>query len=88
MLDPIILIFSREFNGTRHLLNSGYLELAEVNDLIIVAPQAIGNHENQIGCWDTYGLTGRHYGMFTNHFQQLCSVSYCDCVLRTIKCYN
>lgn len=51
----------REFNDTRHLVNSGYLELAEANDLIIVAPQAIGSQENMIGCWDTYGLTGKLY---------------------------
>ncbi|ODM94288.1 Long-chain fatty acid transport protein 6 [Orchesella cincta] len=54
----------REFNGTRHLVNSGYLELAEANDLIVLAPQAVGTGpggENEIGCWDTYGLTGPNY---------------------------
>ncbi|CAL8109987.1 unnamed protein product [Orchesella dallaii] len=54
----------REFNGTSHFANSGYLELAEANDLIVVAPQAVGTGpggENEIGCWDTYGLTGPNY---------------------------
>ncbi|ODM94289.1 hypothetical protein Ocin01_12393 [Orchesella cincta] len=54
----------REFNGTSHLVNSGYLELAEANDLILVAPQALGTGaggQNEIGCWDTYGLTGPNY---------------------------
>jgi len=54
----------REFNGTDHVVNSGFLELAEVNNLIVVFPQVLSNPpENRIGCWDTYGLTGQLYGM-------------------------
>jgi poly(3-hydroxybutyrate) depolymerase len=54
----------REFNGTDHIVNSGYLELAEANNLIVVFPQANSSlPENAIGCWDTYGLTGELYGM-------------------------
>jgi poly(3-hydroxybutyrate) depolymerase len=52
----------REFNGTDHIVNSGYLDVAEANNLIIVFPQAISSMENMVGCWDTYGLTSGLYG--------------------------
>lgn len=38
--------------------------MADANNLIVVAPQAVGSVENQIGCWDTYGLTGPLYGNY------------------------
>jgi len=51
----------REFNGTDHIANSGYLEVAEANNMIVVFPQAWSSMENSIGCWDTYGLTSSLY---------------------------
>ncbi|XP_035715716.1 uncharacterized protein LOC110859858 [Folsomia candida] len=52
----------REFNGTDHIVNSGFLEVAEANNLIVVFPQAWSSMpENMIGCWDTYGLTSSLY---------------------------
>lgn len=56
-------LFIREFNGTDHIVNSGFLEVAEANNLIVVFPQAWSSMpENMIGCWDTYGLTSSLYG--------------------------
>lgn len=61
-----------EYNGTSHLINSGYLEVAQANDLIIVAPQALASlPENAIGCWDTYGIGGRLYGRFLSDREKI-----------------
>ena len=52
----------REFFGDNHIKNSGYLEVAELNSIIMVFPQAHSNtRTNQIGCWDTYGIAGPLY---------------------------
>lgn len=51
----------RQFVGAEHITNSGYLEVAEANGIIMVFPQAQSSLENDIGCWDTYGFTGPLY---------------------------
>jgi poly(3-hydroxybutyrate) depolymerase len=48
----------REFLGSNHIRYSGFLQVAELNNIVMLFPQAVTNAENQIGCWDTYGLTG------------------------------
>jgi len=49
----------RRFVSNTHIVNSGYLEVAEANGIIMVFPQAYDSAENRIGCWDTFGFTGR-----------------------------
>lgn len=51
----------RQYVGEGHVRNSGYLEVAETNGIIMVFPQAVASAENDIGCWDTYGFTGPLY---------------------------
>jgi len=52
----------REFEGTKHILNSGYLEVAEASGIIMIFPQAKASEpNNEIGCWDTFGISGRFY---------------------------
>ncbi|XP_035716524.1 uncharacterized protein LOC110860759 [Folsomia candida] len=51
----------REFVGPGHVVRSGFLEVAEANGIIVVFPQAISSRENNIGCWDTFGVTGPLY---------------------------
>jgi hypothetical protein len=58
----------REFVDTKFVINSGYNEIAEVNNIIILYPQI---HTDMIlnpkGCWDWWGYTGPDYGkLFTN----------------------
>ena len=36
---------------------AGYNSVAELNDIVIVYPQAIVSTGNQYGCWDYYGFT-------------------------------
>jgi hypothetical protein len=51
----------RDFVGTSHVLNSGFLQVAEANNIIVVFPQNVKSIENDIGCWDTYGFTGKDF---------------------------
>lgn len=38
--------------------NTGYNEVGELNDIIILYPQIVPNEVNLPGCWDWYGFTG------------------------------
>jgi hypothetical protein len=61
-------MYCREFVGESHIRNSGFLEVAELNNIVMIFPQALSSlPENEIGCWDTYGLTGPLYGNFHSH---------------------
>ncbi len=49
--------------GPDHILNSGYLELAETNGIIMIFPQTIKDPVgSRLACWDTYAFTGDFYG--------------------------
>jgi len=52
---------SRQFVGMNHVLKSGFLEVAEANNIIVVFPQNVNATGNEIGCWDTYGFTGENF---------------------------
>ena len=53
----------RESVGETYVRNAGYNEVADLNDIIILYPQAIANSlVNPLGCWDWYGYTGVAYG--------------------------
>ncbi|CUH78283.1 hypothetical protein [Tropicibacter naphthalenivorans] len=45
--------------GTRYVTSTGYLEIAEANDLIVLFPQVDGGDDNAVqnpeGCWDWWG---------------------------------
>lgn len=47
--------------GEVYARNTGYNEVAELNNIIIVYPQAIPIKTNPLGCWDVMGFTGDHY---------------------------
>jgi poly(3-hydroxybutyrate) depolymerase len=49
--------------GKKHAENSGFLQVAEKNGIIIVFPQAKKTKENPYTCWDIYGYTGPNYGI-------------------------
>jgi len=49
----------RRFVNNTHILNSGYLKVAEANGIIMVFPQDYDSAQNRGGCWDTFGLGGR-----------------------------
>ncbi|PIK49065.1 hypothetical protein BSL78_14080 [Apostichopus japonicus] len=53
----------KESVGTECALNIGYNEVAELNDIIVIYPQAIVRSVigNPNGCWDWWGYTGVNY---------------------------
>jgi len=44
-----------------YIQNTGYLEWAAANDLIVLFPQTIKTKVNENGCWDFWGYTGNTY---------------------------
>jgi len=51
-----------EFTSENHILQSGYLELGELNRVIMLFPQVLSSEKNGIGCWDSFGYSGTFYG--------------------------
>ena len=47
--------------GDRYVTSTGYMEIAEANNIIVVFPQVSGEDDNQFqnpdGCWDWWGYT-------------------------------
>lgn len=51
----------RETLDSQFVENTGYLEWAAANDIVVVFPQAKANDLNPKGCWDFWGYTGVDY---------------------------
>uniref|UniRef100_A0A7S3P260 Uncharacterized protein n=1 Tax=Euplotes crassus TaxID=5936 RepID=A0A7S3P260_EUPCR len=48
--------------GLTYVESTGYNEIAEVNEFVILYPQAYANEDlNPLGCWDWWGFTGKNY---------------------------
>jgi len=49
--------------GNRYITTTGYNEMADANNLIVLYPQALGDDDNQAqnpdGCWDWWGYTAK-----------------------------
>jgi hypothetical protein len=49
--------------GNRYITTTGYNEIADANDIIMLYPQATGDDDNEAqnpdGCWDWWGYTSR-----------------------------
>jgi len=41
---------------------TGYNEAGELNNIIIIYPQAVAVIDNPMGCWDWWGYTVKYYG--------------------------
>jgi hypothetical protein len=53
--------------GDKFAKTTGYLEVADLNDIVLIFPQtrrSIYNPRNPSGCWDWMGFTGKLYGKF------------------------
>ena len=50
--------------GNRYITTTGYNEIADSNDIIVLYPQVTGDDDNQAqnpdGCWDWWGYTSRN----------------------------
>lgn len=58
------LLCDRDFIGDIYVKNTGYNEVAEVNNIIMLYPQ--GGTPVYTGCWDVLGYLGPDYGEFTS----------------------
>jgi len=47
--------------GLTYVMNAGYNEWAEANDIIVLYPQAQRSTMNPNGCFDWWGYTGAEY---------------------------
>ncbi|CAG7825563.1 unnamed protein product [Allacma fusca] len=52
---------SRSAMGDGFVTQSGYLEVAETNDIVILFPQSIPFDGNPDGCWDAFEATGPEF---------------------------
>lgn len=44
-----------------YILDSGFLEHAAANNIIVVFPQVFSSPNNSYACWDYWGYTGHNY---------------------------
>jgi hypothetical protein len=54
----------RNFSDTNFIRNSGFMEVAEVNGIVMLFPQnnpLPSKGGSARGCWDTYGVSGTYY---------------------------
>jgi poly(3-hydroxybutyrate) depolymerase len=47
--------------GAEYALNTGFNQVGELNNIIILYPQAISTGPNPLGCWDWWGYTSLLY---------------------------
>jgi len=56
------MFHDRKIIGDKYVRHAGYNEVGELNDIIIIYPQATPTPVNPQGCWDWWGYTGAMYG--------------------------
>ena len=50
--------------GDEFARNAGYNQVGELNNIIMLYPQAISTGVNPMGCWDWWGYTVSFYGEY------------------------
>ena len=60
----LVIPYFRFYIGDKYVQYAGYNEIGELNNIIIVYPQAVASSIllNLNGCWDWWGYTGTYYG--------------------------
>lgn len=60
----------KEIMGSTFVQYSGFLEVGEANNIIMLFPQTISLPDvNLNGCWDYEGFTGMNYGLISSQIQ-------------------
>jgi hypothetical protein len=54
-------LMGKHKEGDKYARNAGYNEVGELNDIIILYPQAVAYGTNGNGCWDWWGYTVNFY---------------------------
>ena len=63
--------------GTYYISETGYMEMAETNDLIVLFPQVKKGVMNPHGCWDFWGYTSNNmppYQYYTKRAPQMAAI--------------
>ncbi|XP_040201481.1 uncharacterized protein LOC120932811 isoform X2 [Rana temporaria] len=58
---------AREKLGDKYARNTGYNQVADLNNFIILYPQAKSNMSNFNGCWDWWGFSSKEYANKNGH---------------------
>jgi len=58
----------RRMIGDAFARHAGYNEVGQLNNIIILYPQAIAVTGNPDGCWDWWGYTVNFFGTHQRHF--------------------
>jgi len=54
--------------GEVFVRNTGYNEVGELNNIIILYPQVTATDIiNPLGCWDIWGFASTYYGKYEQH---------------------
>ena len=68
----------RVFINDEYARNTGFLEVAEINNIIVLFPQIGTTLANPTGCWDVSGIEGPDYGRNSyNYCTPVCTVFIC-----------
>jgi hypothetical protein len=51
--------------GNAYVTKAGYLEAAELNNIILLFPQTVATVANPQGCWDWWGYLNPYFRKFT-----------------------
>jgi hypothetical protein len=82
--------------GLEFVVNSGYLQIADANDIVVLFPQigrSSANPKNTQGCWDTIGYDGNN-DVFGNllivfeRFFHLCLLPICWQSMQYMKVFR
>lgn len=55
-------LLCRSSVGDQYALQTGYNEVAELNQMVVLYPQTRIIPDNPLGCWDWWGYTNENYG--------------------------
>jgi len=73
----VICCISRHAIGDVFARNAGYNEVGQLNNIIILYPQAIAVATNPLGCWDWWGYTVNSYGRWSSTASHFASNIQC-----------
>lgn len=57
-----IFVIFRLNLGRNYSINSGFLPVAQLNNIIVVFPLTTAIESNMNGCWDFFSYTGKNFG--------------------------
>lgn len=66
-------MYHRYIQGDKFIVESGFCQVGELNDVIMLFPQAVPSSANPQACWDWWG-----YSTPVGDDQEYGTVTHCD----------